>query len=156
MPNTEPLESVPSQQVVPYHKGVPLEKIIDLKLKGLTNQQIGSLLGLSDNTVRARLRTSSEDIDNTELFRKHRDKVFAFQSKKILQSITDADILKAGLRDKVIAASILFDKERLESGKSTQNIAYIDMIKAKSSAGTEMQAIEAELIEAGIELDDTP
>jgi hypothetical protein len=42
-----------------------------------------------------------------------------------LSKITDTDIEKAGLRDKVVAFGILMDKERLENGLSTQNHAVI-------------------------------
>lgn len=52
---------------------------------------------------------------------------------QIIQSITPTDLTKANLRDKVTAAAILYDKERLEMGLSTQNIAYADMIKAQQA-----------------------
>lgn len=132
-------------------RGVPIEQIIDYKLRGLSSPEISKLLGISDSTVRVRLMNHVEDIDNTTLFQKHRSKYFAFQARRILQAINDADIQKASLRDKVIAASVLYDKERLESGLSTQNLAYIDIIKAKQSVKGEMETIEAELVEAGID-----
>jgi hypothetical protein len=157
MPDTEPvslpkkLKAKSTQLTTKKPRGVPIEQIIEYKLKGLTSADIGKLLGVCDSDVRVRLMNHSEDIDNTDLFRKHRAKVFAFQARRILQAINDADIEKASLRDKVIAASVLYDKERLESGLSTQNLVYIDLIKAKQTVASEMQTIEAELVEAGID-----
>ena len=44
---------------------------------------------------------------------------------RLLSAISDTDIKKASLRDKVIAAGILFDKERLERGQSTSNVSVL-------------------------------
>ena len=43
-------------------------------------------------------------------------------SKKILVSISDEDIKKANLRDRLISAGIATDKSQLLKGGSTQNI----------------------------------
>jgi hypothetical protein len=137
----------------PYHKGIPIEKLIEYKSKGLSNADIAKIVGIDQSGVSRRIKSIAEDIDNTKLFQKHRSSYFAFKSREILQAITSADILKAGLRDKVVAASILFDKERLESGKSTQNIAYLDMIKAKDRVGNNLEAIEAQLVDNGVDLE---
>ena len=45
--------------------------------------------------------------------------------EKVLASITASDLEKASLRDKVISVGVLFDKERLERGQSTVNLASI-------------------------------
>ena len=157
MPDTESLEAIPTQpKSNKLPKYIPIEQIITLRKKNLSTRQIGALLGCTGSNISQRLDKIDQNLVNTEHYKNNRAVMFQYQQQRIIQSITDADLQKANLRDKVISASILYDKERLETGQSTQNIAYIDMIKAKSSAVTEMQAIEAELIEAGIELDDTP
>ena len=43
----------------------------------------------------------------------------------VLASFVASDLEKASLRDKVISAGVLFDKERLERGQSTVNLASI-------------------------------
>ncbi len=70
----------------------------------------------------------------TKQYVNHRPTVFAHIQRIILNSITDADIKKANLRDKIVSAGILYDKERLETGQSTQNIAYADALKARDQA----------------------
>jgi hypothetical protein len=44
---------------------------------------------------------------------------------KILKSITDDDIKKTPTTQRLMAYGILYDKERLETGKSTQNVQGI-------------------------------
>jgi hypothetical protein len=43
--------------------------------------------------------------------------------RRLLNNISQADIKKSGLRDKVVAVGILYDKERLERGQSTENVS---------------------------------
>ena len=42
----------------------------------------------------------------------------------------------------MIAASVLYDKERLEMGLSTQNIAYADMVQAKAKVINDLKELD--------------
>ncbi len=109
---------------------IPIEAIIDLKSKNLANSQIAKLLNCNPSNITRRL----QDVELTKQYVNHRPTVFAHIQRIILNSITDADIKKANLRDKIVSAGILYDKERLETGQSTQNIAYADALKARDQA----------------------
>ena len=53
-------------------------------------------------------------------------KLYGHNAERILNSITDADIDDAKLRDKAIAAAVLTDKKLLLDGKPTQRVAIED------------------------------
>ena len=109
------------------HKNIPIETIIEYRNRGLSYTEIAKLTGCSRQNVQQRLETveySKEDIEN---FKKHRGDVFAFLQSKLINSI-DSDAIK-GMQpyQRIIGASILYDKERLEQGKSTGNINILEV-----------------------------
>jgi len=123
-------------------KYIPIERIIELRKKHLSCAEIAKILGCSKPNIVQRLHKISEELDLTDHYVNNRSKILAFQQRRIIQSITDADLKKAGLRDKVISTGILFDKERLEEGKSTSIVFYADLIKAKQIVDQEIQEAE--------------
>lgn len=125
-------------------KGIAIENIIELRQRGLSVGQIGKLLGCHNSNISRRLQTVSEDIDLTDKYVNNRAKIFAYHQRKIIQSITPTDISKAGLLEKVKSASFLYNAERLETGQSTQNIAYADMLQARDKARKRREELEAE------------
>ena len=58
-----------------------------------------------------------------ESFKKNRADIFAGMQDKLLSSIDEQDIKKAPLGSRIFAACQIYDKERLERGQSTANIA---------------------------------
>jgi len=109
------------------HKNIPIETIIEYRNRGLSYTEIAKLTGCSRQNVHQRLETveySKEDLDH---FKKHRGDVFAFLQSKLLNSI-DSDAIK-GMQpyQRIIGASIMYDKERLEQGKSTGNINILEV-----------------------------
>jgi len=47
---------------------------------------------------------------------------------RLQESISDADIFRATLRDKILAIGVLYDKHRLATGQSTSNVATLARI----------------------------
>ena len=123
---------------------IPILSIIELKEKNLTNLEIAKLLDCSASNIYQRC----QDIEFTNKYVTYRAKYFAHLQRKILQEISSTDLKKANLRDKVISAGILYDKERLESDLSTSNIAYADMILKRDRKVDELRAIEIEISQA--------
>jgi len=136
-----------SQVVNTQPKYIPIELIIDLRKKHLSASQIAKIVGCSKPNIVQRLHRACLSLDLTDRYRKNRAEVLGNLQRRISQSITDADLTKAGLRDKVISMGVLYDKERLETGQSTQNIFYADMIKAKSQVDKEIQELEGQNVE---------
>ena len=122
---------------------IPIEAIIELKEKNLSHSEIAKLLGCCPSNISQRMK----DIDYTTHFVNARPKVLAYWQMKIFNSITDADLKKANLRDKIISAGVLYDKERLESGKSTQILGYADAIKSRDGVKITLEEIRRVRIE---------
>jgi hypothetical protein len=60
-----------------------------------------------------------------DAFKANRGDILAGMQLRLLNSITDADIKKAPMGSRVLAAAQLFDKERLQNDLSTQNLASV-------------------------------
>jgi len=123
-------------------KGIPLDYLISLRNKKLTHDQIANIVGTSRSNISQRLKEVEDQISWTTEFRANRAFLLSNLQHRIINSITPADIQKANLRDKIISAGILFDKERLEMGLSTSNIAYADMIEGRKSAIKELDELD--------------
>jgi|GEM_PF-1828708 len=139
--DTNPIQNLP---IPTSYQPIPIETLITLrKEKKLSYSQIAKVVGCSKANVIERLKPFLDDIDRLPAYLRHRSNIYALYSRRILQSLTDTDLQKANLRDKVLSAAILYDKERLERGQSTSNIAYVDMIKAKQSLSQELVELES-------------
>lgn len=105
-------------------KNIPIETLIDLaETKKLSHSQIGKIIGCSAPNVTQRLQRAG--ITTLGNYKSNRADVIALVGKQILSSISDEDIKKASLNQKVVSYGILYDKERLERGQSTENVLDI-------------------------------
>jgi exopolyphosphatase/pppGpp-phosphohydrolase len=64
------------------------------------------------------------DLKHLESFKNNRADIFAGKQEQILASIDDVAIKCMPVAQRIISLGILYDKERLERGQSTANIAY--------------------------------
>ncbi len=94
----------------------------------LTTEQIGKLAGCGHSNVVQTLKRYGIEKQATDDYIQNRAQVFAGLQERILNSVTDEDIKKTPAIQKITAASILYDKERLERGQSTDNIGVIGKI----------------------------
>ena len=106
-------------------KGISLAKIIELRNKKLSYAQIGKIVGCSKENVIQRIKPFQTSIDNLPSIKENRADLLATVSDTILNSLTEADIKKAPAGQRVMMYGILYDKERLERGQATQNIATL-------------------------------
>ena len=117
---------------------IPIEAIIELKAKNLCNSEIAKLLGCGPSNISQRLK----DVELTKQYVNNRALIFAYHQRRIIESITHANIQKAGLLEKVKATSFLHNAERLELNLSTSNIAYADMIQGRDQRIQELKELE--------------
>jgi len=105
--------------------------IVNLKLrnKELTERQIGKLTGTTQQNVHRTLQRYNIDTKQLTGFKKARADIMAGLQDNILSTIDPDIINKSSLKDRIISASILYDKERLETGKSTSNIALSKVVE---------------------------
>ncbi len=147
LPATNQEEPTTWQRTGP--KGIRVEDIIDYKRRGLSQNQIAKLLDCSEFNISKRLAPHRQLIDATTKYINNRPFILALEQEKIRQHITPAKLAKASARDLAVMFGIFYDKERLETGQSTQNIAYADMVKARETLAKERQQLEAETTGSG-------
>lgn len=121
---------------------VSLESMIVLRKKGLTYSQIAGALKCSKDTVTKRLAPFRMMIDNTDDYKNARALSLMIQQHRISKAITDEKLDEAKLKDLAYAFGLFYDKERLETGQSTQNISYMDIVKARHEKEKELAALK--------------
>ena len=127
------------------NKGIPIEKIMEYRGRGLTIREIAKLVECSPSNVHARLQAIADDIDNLPLYRKHRADLLALKGKELYESMDAEAIAKASLSQRVVAFGILTDKERMERGETTHNIGIADFTRRISDIDRELAQLEAEV-----------
>ena len=126
-------------------KGIPLEKIIELYTKGLSQSEIAKYFNCSRQAINARVSPYLEDLQALPDFKKFRADVLAFHQRRLLNSLDNESIQKASPFQRVGMFGILYDKERLERGESTENVSYIDMTRTRAQMEADRIRLEAEL-----------
>lgn len=108
-------------------KGSKAPLIIKMKRDNpnMTDAEIARIADCDRSNVTRTLQRYGIDTVATDDYKSRRADVFAGLQQRILQSITDEAIKKTPAIQLVTAASILYDKERLERGESTQNISVL-------------------------------
>jgi hypothetical protein len=102
---------------------VNLELVAELLAKGCTHGQIAKVCGCSRQAVG--YLAKHHGLGDVEHFREHRGALLAAKQAQLLEhGLTPEKMAKMSPRDAAISFGVLFDKERLETGKSTQNMAH--------------------------------
>lgn len=107
----------PKQKRKDAPKNIPLELLIVLRKKKIPVKAIARICKCTPQNVRKRLAGKLRDIRMIDEYKNNRADVLAYQQRRILSAVSDDDIGGAGLKDKAISFGILYDKERLETGK---------------------------------------
>lgn len=119
---------VPLDTLAPYVRPIiPIEDIIEYRNKGLSYQDIAALVGCSKQNVQERLEVCGYNPARLKNFTKNRADLLAHIQSELLNSLTPAAINDMYPHQRVISAAILYDKERLERGKSTSNINVVEV-----------------------------
>lgn len=128
-------------------KMIPLENLIELHSKGLSSSQIAKIAGCNSSNVRNRLYASG--VVSLGRYKKNRAEVFAATQSRILNNLTDDDIKKGSMLQKATAVGILYDKERLERGQSTENVQsfHADIAEIRAMRKTAPQDVPRATIE---------
>ena len=98
-----------------------VEKAKVLFASGLTYHAVAIELRRDPKTIKKVLSTP-EVVAEVQELKAEIANLYEDLSKRILVSISDEDIKKANLRDRLISAGIATDKSQLLKGGSTQNI----------------------------------
>jgi len=120
-------------------KNTPITKLLDQvhRCPGITTRELGAINGVDHSAIVRLFQRHNIDRERVEDYKGNRADFLAGLQERMLASITEADLEKASLRDKVISAGVLFDKERLERGQSTVNLASIFARAMEGGEGNE-------------------
>ena len=113
--------------------GIPISTILAYKQKGYSNIDIAKLLNCDKSNITHRLKPYKQYIDSLEDYKSHRADTFATIQHILLDSIQPSDIKSMAPASRITSAAILYDKERLERDKSTENIAFKDIVQERKS-----------------------
>ena len=104
---------------------VDVSTALDLKVNhDLSYAQIAAIQGVSPQAIHKRLKhlIPGEEVQS---FRENRADILSGLQVKLLSQVDDARLKKLSIRDAVVSAAVLYDKERLERGMSTANLASL-------------------------------
>jgi hypothetical protein len=92
-------------------------------------QEIAESVKCSKQLVSNVLQRYGIEPNTVDSYKNNRAEIFAGLQDKILKTVDIDDIKEASVLQRITSAGILYDKERLERGQTTQNIgALIGMI----------------------------
>lgn len=109
--------------------------LLALAEAGKPSRQIETILGNIDHATVCRRLKHLTPRKSTEIYKTVRADVLAEMQRKLLMAC-DANEVKTNpraVRDRVVSAGILFDKERLERDLSTQNLSSRMSVKMLGS-----------------------
>ncbi|SNB45943.1 helix-turn-helix domain-containing protein [Geobacter sp. DSM 9736] len=119
------------------------QHIAILAAQGSSCLAIGNAIGRDDKTVARALKKEDVQALVTEAQQRIGLK-WQEISESILDRITEGDIEKAGLRDKVVAGGIALDKSRLALGLSTENVSRAVKIVLATNSDELSKLVEGE------------
>ena len=127
-------------------KYTPINQVDALLKKGLTNTQIGKLLGISYVAVGNLIKRHGLNPKEDTAFKKDRADILASKQRLLLNNITVGKIKKMAVRDNVVSFGILYDKERLERGQSGDDSTktvyqFIKEIKIQMEVGGDRSGV---------------
>jgi ATP-dependent protease HslVU (ClpYQ) ATPase subunit len=124
MSNIDKIKSIKKSKPAIY-------KAIELKVNNpsMPLTDIAKAVGRDPSNIYRALKNYGIDTKKVNTYKKLKADILAGTQGRIIEAITDEDLTKAGLRDKAIAFGVLYDKERLERGQSTQNISLANVVE---------------------------
>ena len=120
------------------------KKALELRLKGVSFREIAKILGCNHTGIVRAFKPYKTEIGDLGDFKDNRADILAFHQARILSLVTDAEIKKTPFPGKIVSYGILDTKERLERGKSTQNIDYHANIKEQDDLEKRLKELELE------------
>ena len=114
---------------------VDVNQALDLKYnRHLSYAQIAAIQGVTPQAIHQRIKDLLPMPEN-QVFVDHRADILSNTQLRLLANLDDAKMQQMTGKDLVVSAAVLYDKERLERGMSTANLASltsdIASIKAK-------------------------
>ena len=139
MSDNKPVDILPNGK--PPSNPIPIEILIDYRKKGLSYSQIAKLTGISKQACNQRLKPLYETLELADAFKNNKSEIFNYKQSRLLNSLDEKSIKSMPPYQRVVAASILYDKQRLEDGLSTSNIDLHSKISDVSDSIKKLQTL---------------
>jgi transposase len=126
-------------------KKVVVKSLVDA---GMSYQKVSEIVGVAKGSITNIVREFEASRELVAYYEKNRSDLLAHDQIVYRSYITPDKLEKASARDLEIMRGVCYDKERLERGKSTENVsAIVEMIrrmKEEEALEGERQRIESE------------
>lgn len=146
-PQQENLPTIPQEKKIDTTpKYTDPEKIRELITgRGMTQAEAGKILGISREAVGKMCRRHGIMTRNAlKIFKNQRADILSAKQAQLIYSIDDEDIKKVSAFQKAGMFGLFYDKERLERGKTTENVGYADYTDALSEVNKQIAVLEDE------------
>ena len=100
-----------------------------MRKQGMTMQSIANAMNCTYSNIQQILQRECITVDKLQDFKSQRADLFADIQRKIILSMAQDDYKKVCPRDKAWIIGVLYDKERLERGQSTENVALCSIVE---------------------------
>lgn len=101
---------------------------------GLSGRELAEMAQVSPTTAQRYLAKWGINKQELDMFVDNRLNIVRSKQQQILDALTPDKLNKAAARDLMVGYGILLDKDRLESGQSTQNISNWTHLVHKAQA----------------------
>lgn len=132
----------------PLDRKLPIATLFEYRKKGLNYEEIGKICGVTKQAIHSRFQTHGLANYSLRHYVENRADIFAWMQSRLLFSLSDADIKRMAPDRRVWAAAVLYDKERLERGMSTENLSISSIAVHLQSTLAEHQERSKLLLEA--------
>ncbi len=126
----------------PYLTAQEKEKTKVLYASGKSFNAIGVEIRRSPHTVKRYLQCP-EAQEHVEEIKKELSDMFEDLARKMIDSITDADVLKLNAYQRTLSSGIAVDKMRLLKDQSTQNISLHEILELQEKVEDEIERRES-------------
>jgi transposase len=112
-------------------KRIDVAKALKLRVQGNTYEEIAAVFGVTKSAVHQALNKLEHLLDGVQqgevtAYSEERRNILSIAEARMLRSMLDEDaIQKAPLASRTMAFGVLYDKRRLEEGKSTENVSVL-------------------------------
>ena len=121
------------------------QELAELHRKPLSYAQIQECTGIPRATVHQRVTRYVEEVKGVKEYKLNRADNLARQQRDIDGFITPDKLKKSSAAQLVLMKCQLYDKERIERGLSTENIAYKDYTPQVTDLDNQIKALEAKI-----------
>lgn len=123
------VEIIPPNSDLPdvpkYHKGVSVEEMMSLRLKGYSYAKVAKYLDCSESLIKQQLKPFKDEIAGNKVFNSSKGQILSIHQQRLLKHMSDDKLKDASAYQLTGMFSIFHQAQRLEQGESTSNTSVL-------------------------------